>query len=104
VDDYTLVAETTGLDERTWIDRAGRPHSDELRVQERFHRVDRAHLELTVTIHDPKMYTVPWVALDKLRFDLQPENFDVREMICSPSEFAEYNKLIGVPASEKNSK
>lgn len=104
VDDYTLVAETTGLDERTWIDRAGRPHSDELRVQERFHRVDRTHLELTVTIDDPKMYTVPWVGLDKLRFDLQPENFDVREMICSPSEFAEYNKLIGVPASEKNSK
>lgn len=104
VDDYTLVAETTGLDERTWIDRAGRPHSDQLRVEERFHRADRDHLELTVTIDDPKMYTKPWVALDKLRFDLQPENFDVREMICSPSEFAQYNNLIGLPASEKSSK
>jgi hypothetical protein len=104
VDDYTLVAETVGLDERTWIDRAGRPHSDQLRVEERFHRVDRDHLELSVRIDDPKMYTQPWVALDKLRFDLQPENFDVREMICSPSEFEEYNKLIGAPASEKSSK
>ena len=102
VDDYTLVVQTTGLDDRTWIDRAGRPHSDALRVEERFHRVDRDHLEISVTIDDPKMYTKPWLALDKLRFDLQPRDFDVREMICSPSEFAQYNKLIGNPASEKN--
>jgi hypothetical protein len=59
-------------------------------------------LELTVTIDDPKMYTKPWVALDRLRFELQPPNYDVREMICSPSEFAEYNKLIGTPASDKD--
>jgi hypothetical protein len=102
VDDYTLVVQTTGLDDRTWIDRAGRPHSDALRVEERFHRADRDHLELSVTIDDPKMYTKPWVALDKLQFDLQPRDFDVREMICSPSEFAQYNKLIGNPASEKS--
>ena len=102
VDDDTLVVQTTGLDERTWIDRAGRPHSDALRVEERFHRVDRDHLDLTVTIDDPKVYTKPWVRLDKLRFDLQPPDFDIREMICSPSEFAEYNKLIGNPASEKD--
>ncbi len=101
VDDYTLLVETTGLDERTWIDRAGRPHSSDLRVEERFHRVDRDHLELTVTINDPQMYTKPWVALDRLQFNLQPANFDVREMICSPSELAEYNKVIGNPASEK---
>ena len=101
VDDYTFVVETTGLDERTWIDRAGRPHSSDLRIEERYHRVDQNHLELTVTIDDPQMYTKPWVALDKLQFELQPPSFDVREMICSPSEFAEYNKLIGNPASDK---
>jgi hypothetical protein len=102
IDDYTFVAQTSGTDERTWIDRAGRPHSGDLRVEERFHRVDHDTLELTVTIDDPKMYTKPWVALDKVRFKLQPPNFDVREMICSPSEFAEYNKLIGNPASGKD--
>ena len=102
VDDYTLVVQTAGLDDRTWIDRAGRPHSDALHVEERFHRVDRDHLQISVMIDDPKMYTKPWLALDKLRFDLQPRDFDVREMICSPSEFAQYNKLIGNPASEKN--
>jgi hypothetical protein len=104
VDDYTLVVQTAGLDERSWIDRAGRPHSDALRVEERFHRVDRDHLELSVTLDDPKMYTKPWVALDKLLFDLQPPNFDIREMLCSPSELAEYNKLIGAPASERSNK
>jgi len=103
-DDYTLVVQTSGIDERSWIDNVGRPHSDELRVEERFLRVDRDHLEWTVAIDDPKMYTQPWVALDKLPFYLQPPNLDVREMICSPSDSAAYDKLIGNPASDKSNK
>jgi hypothetical protein len=103
-DDYTFVVQTSGIDERTWVDRAGRPHSDELRVEERFHRVDHDHLELTVTINDPKMYTKPWVAVDKVRFELQTSNFDVREMICSPTDLAQYNKLVGDPATNKDSR
>jgi len=99
-DDYTFVVETSGMTEKTWIDRAGRPHSDALHVTERFHRLDHDHLELTVIIDDPKMYTKPWVALDKLKFNLQPDNFDVREMMCSPSELSEYEKLMGGPASQ----
>ena len=100
VDDYTLVVETTGIKEETWIDRAGRPHSDELRVEERFHRVDHGRLQLTVTINDPKMYTKPWVALDQYPFDLMPATFDVREMIWSPSEYQRYNELMGNTASD----
>ena len=101
-DDYTFVVQTSGTDERTWVDRAGRPHSGDLRIEERFHRVNHDRLELTVTINDPKMYTKPWVALDRLPFRLQTANFDVREMICSPSEFSQYNELIGNPASGKD--
>jgi hypothetical protein len=101
VDDYTLVVETSGMDERTWLDLVGRPHSGDLRVEERFHRVDHDHLELTVTIDDPKMYAKSWAALDKFPMKLQPPDFDVREMICSPSESAEYDKLIANPASDK---
>ena len=99
VDDHTLVVETTKLDERTWIDHAGRPHSDALRVEERFYRADHDQLELSVTIDDPKMYTKPWVALDKFAFDLQPQTFDVREMFWEPSEFQTYNKLLGDEAA-----
>jgi hypothetical protein len=101
IDDYTFVVQTSGIDERTWIDRAGRPHSGDLRVEERFHRVDHDHLELTVTIDDPKMYTKPWVARDRLSFQLQKSDFDVREMLCSPKDLADYNKLIGDPVSSK---
>src|SRR5580658_10197239 len=54
VDDYTFVVETVGLDERTWLDNAGRPHSSELKVEERYHRIDHDNVELTVTIDDPK--------------------------------------------------
>jgi hypothetical protein len=97
VDDYTFVVESTGMDERTWIDKAGRPLSDALHVEETFHRVNKDTLELSVKIDDPKMYTKPWVAMDKLPFVLRPDDFDVREMMCSPSELAEYKKFIGDP-------
>jgi hypothetical protein len=48
------------------------------------------------------MYTRPWVALDKLVFELQPPSFDVREMIWSPSQYEKYNKLMGITPSEKD--
>jgi hypothetical protein len=103
-DDSTLAVETTGIDERSWLDLVGRPHSGGLRVEERFHRLDHDHLEWTVLIDDPMMYTKTWAALDKFPMTLQPPDFDVREMICSPSESAAYDKLIGNPASDKSGK
>ena len=59
VDDYTFVAHTNGfLDDRTWLDNAGLPQSDHMtEVEETYHRVDADHLELSVKITDPKMYT-----------------------------------------------
>jgi len=96
-DDYTFVAQSAGFDERTWIDAAGRPHSDVLRVEERYRRVDREHLLLTVTIDDPKMYTEPWTAL-RMSLRLQSPTFDIPEMECVPSETAAYNKSVARPA------
>jgi len=97
-DDSTLVVETTGIDERTWLDNAGRPHSSDLRVEERFHRVNHDIFELTLTITDPKMYTKPWNALDKFPMRLQSDSFDLREMLCSPSEQAAFDKEVSRPA------
>ena len=99
VDDYTFVAQTVGLDERTWLDNAGRPHSSDMRVEERFHRVDYDTLELSVNIDDPKMYTQPWQALNKFVLHRLPDDFDPEEFICSPSEVAEYNKSVGGPVA-----
>ena len=101
VDDTTLVVETTGMmgEDRVWLDTAGRPISDQLRVEERFHRVDRDHLEWTVTIDDPKIYTKPWVAMNKFPMVLEDPHRDVMEQYCSPSEMERYNKLFGNPSS-----
>jgi len=103
-DDYTFVIETVGLNPRSWLDHAGRPHSEDLRVEERFHRVDHDNMELTVTIYDPKMYAEPWQGLNKFPLHLQPAGFDMAEMLCSPIDMAEYNKQVGdavLPATDK---
>jgi hypothetical protein len=98
VDDYTFVAETIGVDDRTWVDNAGRPHSGDMRIEERFHRVNHDRLEITVTLTDPKFYSKPWEALDKFPMTLAPDDFHVREMICSPSEYQHYLKNFADPA------
>jgi len=103
MDDTTLVVQTTGMmgEERVWLDTAGRAISDQLRVEERFHRVDHDRLEWTVTIDDPKIYTKPWVAMNKFPFQLEDPHRDVMEQYCSPSEMERYNKLFGNPSSEE---
>jgi hypothetical protein len=102
VDDTTLVVQTIGMmpEDKVWLDGTGRPISDQLRVEERFHRVNHDRMELTVTIDDPKMYTKPWLAMNKFALRLQDPHFDVTEMYCSPSEMEKYNKLFGDPVSE----
>ncbi len=94
-DDYTFVAETTNVDERTWLDKTGRPHSDQMRVVETFHRTGKDTMDLTVEIFDPRMYTAPWKPLDKFGMKLLPDDFDSNEMMCSVSEYMEYNKQMG---------
>ena len=60
-DGDTLVVETTGFRDRGWLDTSkARPHSDALRVTERFRRVNFGRMDLTITIDDPKAYLKPW--------------------------------------------
>ena len=99
-DDYTFVVETIGMDERTWLDNAGNPHSSDLRVEERYHRVDHDTMELTVKIDDPKAYTEPWLGRDRIHLKLQPPNTEFMEMICAPSEAEDYKKQIANPLSK----
>jgi hypothetical protein len=86
------------MDERTWLDNAGNPHSTEMRVEERYHRANQNTLELTVTIDDPKAYTKPWVPRNKLPLRLMPHDTDLMEMIPSASEAAEYRKVFARPS------
>jgi len=96
-DDYTFVVNTVGTDERTWLDNAGHPHSGDLRVEERYHRVSHNSLEVTITIDDPKTYTKPFV-ITNAKFTWIPEQ-DFEEELCVPSEQAEYLRLIANPAA-----
>lgn len=99
IDDYTFVANYVGMDPRTWLDNVGRPHSDALRMEERWHRVNSDTLELTVTINDPKFYSQPWKGLDKFVIHRLPDDYDISENICSATEMSEYIRLIGKPAA-----
>jgi len=56
----TLVVDTVGLNDKTWIDQVGHPHSDALHVTERIRRADRETLVDDITIDDPKAYLKPW--------------------------------------------
>jgi hypothetical protein len=56
----TLVVETIGFTERAWLDYDGHPHTESLRMTERYRRRDFGHLDVTVTFDDPGAYTRPW--------------------------------------------
>src|SRR2546422_8407729 len=100
-DDYTFVVQTIGMDDRTWLDNAGNPHSADMRVEERYHRVNQNTLELTVTIDDPLVYTKPWTPLNKLPIRLMPNGTDLMEMITSASDAAAYRREIASQAKPR---
>jgi hypothetical protein len=93
----TFVVESNGFDERTWLDPYGDIHSGEMRLRETFHRVDRDHLEWTLTVDDPKAYTRPWGPSEKRIFNLVPksprsETQELREDFCVWSDSAGFFK------------
>ena len=82
----TFVVDTRNFTDDTWMFAEGRvsPHSDALRIVERYRRVDKNTLEIEATIHDPKMLTGPWTA-PKQTLVLAP--FDqIMPLICSGTE------------------
>ena len=91
-DGDTFIVESNGFTEKTWLDHFGDPHSDEMRLEERYRRVNRETLELTLTLTDPKTYTNPWVS-DKKTFKLEPKA-EVAEIFCAPSEEESFNKRV----------
>jgi hypothetical protein len=79
----TLVVESSGFNDRTWLDGGGHPHSDALHVSERFHRRDFGHMELKMTFEDSKVYTRPWtISMDVV---LTPDT-ELLEYVCGENE------------------
>jgi len=79
-DGDTFVVDTVGLNDKTWLDRAGRPHSDQLHVIERFHRMNERDLELDITMEDSKALAKPWQA--HFGFQLHPD-WTIQEQVCA---------------------
>ena len=94
--DHTLVIETTGLDERPWLDEVGHPRSSEARIEERYTRVDEHNVELTVTIDDPKFYTEPWAWMRANFYWVRGQEF--AETFCIPSEGIAYRDALARPS------
>lgn len=94
--DHTLVIDTVGTNDQSWLDKAGHPHSVDAHVQERYERVDHNHLMMTVTVDDPKIYTKPFV-LSKNEYRWIPDQ-EAEEQMCVPSEMIQYMNLISKPA------
>jgi hypothetical protein len=83
-DGDTFVVDTNGLKDAGWLDtRKARPHSDALRVTERFRRTNFGHMDLTITINDPKAYLKPWTA--KILLNLLPDT-ELLEAFCDNHE------------------
>ncbi len=78
-DGDTFVVETRGFNDRSWLDDGGHPHSDALRVTERFRRRDFGHMEFEITIDDPKAYIRPWTA--RVPFEFYPD-VEIMEWVC----------------------
>jgi hypothetical protein len=79
----TLVVDTAGFNDKTWLDAFGHPRSEALRIVERFHRRDFGHLDVEMTFDDPQMYTKAFTI--KYTLGLLADA-DVFENFCNENE------------------
>jgi hypothetical protein len=89
-DGDTLVIESSGFTDRGWLDARGTGHSEDMRVEERFHRRDYGHIDLTITVTDPRTFTRP-ITFSVVE-DLLPDT-DVFEHYCVENERDDAHQL-----------
>lgn len=94
--DTTLVIDTVGVNDESWLDKAGHPHSVNAHITERYTRVDHNHMQMVASVDDPAVYTKPFV-LAKNEYRWIPDQ-EAEEQICVPSEMIRYMETIGKPA------
>jgi len=82
-DGDTLVVDSTGFNGKAWLNQAGHPATEALHVTERFHRRDFGHLDMQVTIDDPKVYSKPWTNTEPMHLLADTE---ILEFVCNENE------------------
>jgi hypothetical protein len=93
----TLVIESIGFNDRTWLDDDGHPHTEALHVTERIHRSDYGHMEIIRTLVDPGALAEPWTVPVKLELYADTEPL---EYVCNENE-RDRDHLVGKTTDEK---
>lgn len=93
----TLVVESRGFKDDTWLDFGGHPHTENLRIVERFQRRDFGHIDLQQTFEDPGVYSKPWTV--NVKVDFVPDT-EMLEYVCNENE-KDHARLIGKASDEK---
>jgi hypothetical protein len=79
----TFVVEATGFNDKSWLDDGGHPRTEAMKTTERFRRKDYGHLEIDVTVDDPKAYTKPFTVRVSHQVMLDQE---LIEFVCNENE------------------
>jgi hypothetical protein len=74
----TLVVETTNFNDKTWVDRRGVPHSEQMRVVERIRRIEPDTLQIDIAVEDPGAFLEPWTG----RREYRRTDWNVEEFMC----------------------
>ena len=87
----TLVVETVNFNDKTWVDRRGVPHSEEMRVVERIRRVNEDRLRIDITVEDPVAFTETWSGQRHYR----RVDWDIEEFVCMDNvNFEDYEREV----------
>jgi hypothetical protein len=96
-DGDTLVVESTGFNDRTWLDFGGHPHSEALKMTERIKRTNLGRLEVDVRLEDRKFYARPWTV--PAHADLVTDT-EMIEYVCNENQ-KDVDHLVGKASDEK---
>jgi hypothetical protein len=98
----TLVVDTVGLNDRTYVDNYRTPHTTQLHVVERFRIVDNGTaLDVRVRVEDPGAFTTPWNAVQRYKIDHRPGEVPLHEMVCAENNTDHFNQgLVPIPQSK----
>jgi hypothetical protein len=94
----TLVVESTGFNDRPWLDGVGHPRSETMRLTERWRRKNFGEIDLQLTFEDPKFYARSWTVPVGVRFVPDTE---LLESVCSEHEKSR-GRMIGRTERERN--
>ena len=99
----TLVVDTIGFNDRTYIDNFRTPHTDQLHVVERFPLVKGGdEMEVKVHVEDTGAFTMPWNAVQRYRRDQREEEVPLHEMVCAENNEDHFNQgLVPIPQADK---